>query len=113
MASEMRSTRPGWFWFLVAFLIGLLVGWLVIGWALWPVTWKNTLARDLRPAERQQYLTIVAESLTTSGDTALAQERVASWSAEDLAKDLTQLQTRLAREDALQSEQVRALAGAL
>jgi hypothetical protein len=113
MASGNERTRPRWFWPLIAFLVGLLVGWLAIGWALWPVTWKNTLPRDLRPAERQGYLTMVAESLTTSGDTALAQERVASWSAEDLAKDLTQLENRLAREDALQSEQVKALASAL
>jgi hypothetical protein len=113
MASGNERTRPRWFWPLIAFLVGLLVGWLVIGWALWPVTWKNTLPRDLRPAERQGYLTMVAESLTTSGDTALAQERLASWSAEDLAKDLTQLQDRLAREDALQSEQVKALASAM
>jgi hypothetical protein len=113
MASVNERTRPRWFWPLIAFLVGLLVGWLAIGWALWPVTWKNTLPRDLRPAERQQYLTMVAESLTANGDNALAQERVASWSAEDLAKDLTQLQDRLAREDTLQSEQVRALAGAV
>jgi hypothetical protein len=113
MASGKERTRPRWFWPLIAFLVGLLVGWLAIGWALWPVTWKNTLPRDLRPAERQGYLTMVAESLTTSGDAALAQERVASWSAEDLAKDLTQLENRLAREDALQSEQVKALASAL
>jgi hypothetical protein len=113
MASGNERTRPRWFWPLIAFLVGLLVGWLVIGWALWPVTWKNTLPRDLRPAERQGYLTMVAESLTTSGDTALAQERLASWSAGDLTKDLTQLQERLAREDALQSEQVKALANAM
>jgi hypothetical protein len=113
MASGNERTRPRWFWPLIAFLVGLLVGWLVIGWGIWPVTWKNTLPRDLRAAERQGYLTMVAESLTADGDTALAQERVASWSPEDLAKDLTQLQTRLAREDALQSEQVKALANAL
>jgi hypothetical protein len=56
MASGNIRSRPMWFWPLVAFLVGLLIGWLVIGWALWPVTWKNTLPQDLRPAERDAYL---------------------------------------------------------
>ena len=113
MASGNERTRPMWFWPLVAFLIGLLVGWLVIGWALWPVTWKNTLPQDLRPAERDAYLSMVAESLATSGDMALAQERLVSWPKNVLGEDLSRLQVRLAGEDALQSEQVQALASSL
>jgi hypothetical protein len=110
MDSGNERTRPLWFWPLVAFLVGLLVGWLVIGWALWPVTWKNTLPQDLRPAERQAYLLMVAESYAANGDTALAQERLASWPAAGLESDLTQLQSRLAGEDALQAQQIQALA---
>jgi hypothetical protein len=113
MASGNVRTRPMWFWPLVAFLIGLLIGWLVIGWALWPVTWKNTLPQDLRPAERDAYLIMVAESLASNGDNALAEERLASWSRPALADDLQRLEVRLAGEDALQAEQVRALASAL
>jgi hypothetical protein len=113
MASANERTRPPWFWPLVAFLVGLLVGWLVIGWALWPVTWKNTLPPDLRPAERQAYLAMVAESLAASGDAALAQDRLASWPAGQLASDLAQLQTRLAAEDPIQAQQVEALASTL
>jgi hypothetical protein len=113
MASDNERTRPLWLWPLVAFLIGLLVGWLVIGWALWPVTWKNTLPQDLRPAERDAYLSMVAESLATSGDMALAQERLASWPNNVLVEDLGRLQIRLAREDALKAAEVQALASAL
>jgi|WetSurMetagenome_2_1015567.scaffolds.fasta_scaffold41778_2 hypothetical protein len=113
MASRNVRSRAVWFWPLVAFLIGLLVGWLVIGWALWPVTWKNTLPQDLRPAERDAYLAMVAESLATSGDTTMAQERLASWPSDLLAVDLGRLQGRFAREDAVQAEQVQTLASAL
>jgi hypothetical protein len=113
MASGNIRSRPMWFWPLVAFLVGLLIGWLVIGWALWPVTWKNTLPQDLRPAERDAYLEMVAESLAASGDIALAQERLASWPNDELVADLGLLQQRLAGEDPLQAEQVQALASAL
>jgi hypothetical protein len=113
MASRNVKSRAVWFWPLVAFLIGLLVGWLVIGWAVWPVTWKNTLPQDLRPAERDAYLTMVAESLAASGDTAMAQERLSSWPNDVLTADLQRLQVRLAREDAVQAEEVQALASAL
>jgi hypothetical protein len=113
MASRNVRSRAVWFWPLVAFLVGLLVGWLVIGWALWPVTWKNTLPQDLRPAERDAYLAMVAESLAASGDTTMAQERLASWPSDLLAVDLGRLQGRFAREDAVQAEQVQTLASAL
>jgi hypothetical protein len=112
MASGNERTRPIWFWPLVAFLIGLLVGWLVIGWGVWPVTWKNTLPQDLRAAERDAYLIMVAESLDTTRDSALAMERLASWPDDVLAADLQRLQVRLTSEDPLQAEQVSALASA-
>jgi hypothetical protein len=113
MASGNVRSRPIWFWPLVAFLVGLLIGWLVIGWALWPVTWKNTLPQDLRPAERDAYLEMVAGSLAANGDIALAQERLATWPNDELVADLRLLQQRLAGEDPLQAEQVQALASAL
>ncbi len=109
MVSETHKTRPRWFWPLIAFLIGLLVGWLVIGWALWPVTWKNTLPQDLRAAERDQYLTMVAESLANSGDGALAQQRLQAWPREELAADLKRLQERLVSENSAQAAQVQTL----
>jgi hypothetical protein len=113
MASGNLRSRPIWFWPLVAFLVGLLVGWLVIGWGLWPVTWKNTLPRDLRPTERDAYLVMVAESLETTGDTAIAQERLASWPPDALAADLARLQGRFSGSDAAQAGRVQALASAL
>ncbi len=34
---------------LLALAGGLLVGWLVLGWWLWPVQWTEALALDLGP----------------------------------------------------------------
>jgi len=47
---------------LVAFAIGLLLGWIVLGWWLFPVTWTNAYLQDLRLQDKQLYLTTVAEA---------------------------------------------------
>ena len=113
MYHDSSDERPRWFWPLIAFVIGLLVGWLVIGWGVWPVTWKNALPMDLRPAERDQYLMMTAESFATNGDVDLARSRLALWPDEQLAGDLARLQDRLASEDTLQAGQVQLLASTL
>ena len=58
MARQSSNTRP-WLAALLALIAGLIVG-LIIGWGIWPVTYKNTLPQDLRPAERDHYLGMVA-----------------------------------------------------
>jgi hypothetical protein len=98
---------------LIALLTGLLIGWWVIGWWLWPVTYNNALPPDLRAAERDQYLMLVAESYATSGNTQQARDRLSAWPAEQLALDLSRLESRLASEDARRAGQMRALAGAV
>jgi hypothetical protein len=56
---------------------------------------------------------MVAESLDTTRDTALALERLSSWPDDVLAADLQRLQVRLDSEDPIQAQQVRALASAV
>jgi len=110
MSSNTEIKRPWWVIPAIGFLIGLLIGWWVIGWWLWPVQWTNALPADLRAAERDQYLTMVVESFAAGRNADLARERLKSWSAEDLAKHLANLQTR-AGAGTPQAAQVQALAG--
>lgn len=84
MSSNTEIKRPLWVIPAIGFLIGLLIGWWVIGWGLWPVQWTNALPADLRAAERDQYLSMVAESFAASRNADLAKERLKSWSVEDL-----------------------------
>jgi len=107
------SERPRWYLPTVTFLVGLLVGWLVVGWWLWPVTWKNSLPPDLRAAERDEYLITTAESMANTNDVERAKSRVATWPPDRLAEDLTRLQDRLASENPMQAGQVQTLASAL
>lgn len=73
-----------------AFVVGLLVGWLAIGWWLLPVRWTNTAPPDLHPTARQQYIAMVAESFAATGNVAQAQERLGYWSREEAARLLAQ-----------------------
>ncbi len=51
-----------------AFAVGLLIGWLVIGWWIWPVTWANALPIDLSPEYRQTYVIGIAYVFQATGD---------------------------------------------
>ncbi len=90
-----QDTRPWYFWPVIAFLIGLLVGWLVIGWLVWPVQWTNAQLQDLRADLRYEYVGMVAESYAQTRNLDQARSRLAGWDAEKLGKDLTEAQSVL------------------
>lgn len=51
-----------------AFATGLLIGWLLIGWWIWPVTWANALPVDLSPEYRRTYVVGIAYAFQATGD---------------------------------------------
>ena len=112
MTRQTSNARPGYFWPLIALALGVVVG-LVIGWGIWPVSYKNTLPQDLRPAERNAFLGLVAESYAATGDLQAAQERLASWPRTDLAADLADLQESLVTTNAKLAGDVQVLGSAL
>ena len=111
MARETNNARP-WLAALLGLAAGLGIG-LIIAWGVWPVSYKNTLPQDLRPAERDQYLAMVATSLAATGDTQTASERLQTWPTEDLATDLANLQERLLATDPATAAAAQQLASAL
>ncbi|PKO22153.1 MAG: hypothetical protein CVU38_10840 [Chloroflexi bacterium HGW-Chloroflexi-1] len=113
MVRNINNGRSEWLLPLIAFLVGVLVGWWVIGWGVWPVKYTNSLPPDLRAAERDHYLIMTAESYAATGDVMLARERLATWPADQLATDLQTLRDRLMTENALQASQVQLLTGVL
>jgi hypothetical protein len=110
MATENRNPRPAWFWPVIAFIVGTLFGLIVLGWGLFPVTYKNTLPPDLRVAERLEYLAMTAESYAATGDLASAQSRLSTWAPEQLYDDIMMLESQLqSRGDPLRLGQVELL----
>jgi len=71
--------RFGWGSVIIAFVIGLLIGWFAIGWGVWPVEWKNTDPVDLRQEAREEYLVMVANDYAVTRDAATALRRLETW----------------------------------
>ncbi len=72
----------------VGLIIGVLLGWLAIGWWLWPVRWTNANSYDLAPEARAQYVALVADSFKLDKDKARAREFLANWKDEEIQQAL-------------------------
>lgn len=60
---------------LVGFVVGLILGWFVIGYWLWPVEWKDALPTHLNADEKAEYLLMAIDSYAQKPDNAVAQDR--------------------------------------
>ncbi len=75
---EIREqlNRPLWVG-IISFVIGLLIGLVVLGWWLWPVQWTDADPGDLRIEYQEIYLRMAIDSYTQNQDAAMAQQRIA------------------------------------
>ncbi|MGB9593079.1 MAG: hypothetical protein ACPL7R_02935 [Anaerolineae bacterium] len=95
-------------------VVGLLLGWLVIGWWLWPVKWVDADPWDLRAEHKQAYVAMVADSLATNGDSGLAQQRLQHWDRKELSTILQNLiEDRRTRQMGLEAQNLEMLRQAL
>jgi hypothetical protein len=62
---------------IAAGLLGLIVGWFVIGWALWPVTYYDAAPVNMRSDLRVDYLRMTIDSFAKNQDANLAKRRYA------------------------------------
>ena len=76
---------------LAGVVAGILVGWLVIGWNLYPVKWVNADPEDLREEHRAAYVAMVADSYTLNEDLALAEKRLKGFKEEEVSQILGSL----------------------
>jgi hypothetical protein len=76
---------------ILGFIVGLLIGLIILGWWLWPVQWKDAAPADLAPSYRQFYLETVARIYEV--DPSVDVNRLLggdSWDENQLARDLNQ-----------------------
>lgn len=57
------------------FLVGLIVGWFIIGWGIWPVKWTDASVKQLRQDLKMEYLKMAVDSYALNKDAAVAQKR--------------------------------------
>jgi hypothetical protein len=62
IGKQMASSYP-WWAMLIAFVVGLAVGLIVLGWGLWPVQWTDAKPSSLSTQYQQAYLNSSANSL--------------------------------------------------
>jgi hypothetical protein len=95
----------------LTFVAGLLLGWLVIGWWLWPVQWTNTDPWQLRTKYQRTFVSLVAEDYWQTRDISRAREALAGWDAESLAKLLATMENQSSSPE--EQQHLAALAEAL
>jgi hypothetical protein len=69
-------------------IVGLFVGWMVLGWILFPVEWTDAAPVDLHSDYRAFYVQMVADSYALDQDSDLARMRLGEWDADDLSKSI-------------------------
>jgi len=95
----------------LTFVAGLLLGWMVIGWWLWPVQWTNSSPWHLHPEHQKTFVGLVAEDFWRTSDVSRAREALAGWDDQALADLLAAMQTQASSPEARQH--LEALAEAL
>jgi hypothetical protein len=78
----------------LAFMAGLLLGWMVIGWWLWPVQWANSEPWDLGSKHQRTFVRLVAEDYWQTSDISRAREALAGWDEEALAELLAKMENQ-------------------
>ncbi len=65
-------------------IVGCLIGWLAIGWWLWPVEYVGEASTyELNEAEKLQYVLAVADSYRSSQQVGVVQQRFNAWTTEE------------------------------
>ncbi len=49
-------------------IVGLVIGWFIIGWGLWPVEWTDAAPADLQQAWKEDYLRMAIDSYSLYPD---------------------------------------------
>lgn len=70
----------------IAFIIGLFIGLVVLGWGLWPVRWTNAGPQHLAPEDQAIYLRTIADAFSLQpGNTQLVERALSGWPDAEVA----------------------------
>jgi hypothetical protein len=75
------------------FLAGLLVGWIVIGWWIWPVHWTNSSPWDMSTKYQRTFVQLIADRYWTTRDLAQAEAALSGWGHDDVNGLIVAMQT--------------------
>ena len=75
----------------VALVVGLLVGWMFLGWVLFPVNYIDGNPTQLAAKYKSDYVQMVADSYAIDQDLGAAQRRLLGFDKPEIARILSQL----------------------
>jgi hypothetical protein len=77
-AQVMVKIQPIWdrYKVLILLTLGIIIGWFVLGWGLFPVKWVDATPGHLYIDYKAYYLAQVAEAYNRTGDVQIARERL-------------------------------------
>lgn len=95
-------------------VIGLLIGWFLLGWVLFPVQYTNADLWDLNPPAKEMYIVTTADAFAADQNLALAQERLRGMTAQEISQSLTaEFAKRNTKGDAAGAARISSFAQAL
>ncbi|MCJ7624806.1 MAG: hypothetical protein MUO76_14995 [Anaerolineaceae bacterium] len=59
----------------ICLFVGVLIGWFVVGWGIWPVEWEDAGVQHLRSDLQEEYVRMMIESYAYNQDSHLALTR--------------------------------------
>lgn len=101
---DMIQERPGTA-ALIAFVLGLFIGLVVLGWWLWPVQWTDAGPQHLAAADQARYIRTVAELYSHQGDQQKVHDALGGWGG-----DVAACQLAAASDDAADAARLEAVA---
>ena len=98
IGKQMASSYP-WWAMLIAFLVGMAVGLVVLGWWLWPVQWSQAKPASLSndpPSNKEYMQSYLNFAATTYGTGSMSMEQTAyylgeGWTVQDITAVLDQM----------------------
>lgn len=111
----MTDRNRSYLFIVVAFIVGLLIGWFLFGWQIAPVQWSNATMQDLRAADQQMFLAAQAEAFALTQDSRQAVERLQTLGTQQQVADLSAqvVQQAEAAGDMVTADRVRAMTSAV
>jgi hypothetical protein len=111
----MTDRNRSYLFIVVAFVVGLLIGWFLFGWQIAPVQWSNATMQDLRAADQQMFLATQAEAYALTQDNRAAVERLQTLGTQQAVAELAGqvVQQAEATGDMVTADRVRAMAANL
>lgn len=78
---------------LVAFVLGLVIGLVVLGWGLWPVQWTDAGPQHLAEADQAQFIRNVADLYAFQGDQQRVRDALGGWGGDVAACQMANAST--------------------